>query len=144
MTSATQLHIILLVLNFQCHRQSPIHRSLMKLFIENKKPISALEILTSLKEKHPTINKSTVYRQLDFLVDKQILTVLEINGLKYYQLNANHPHTILICTHCKKLFPLKEKIAASKINKIAADNHFQINHYSLALFGTCPKCQIKK
>lgn len=115
----------------------------MKLFIESKKPISALEILSLLKKKHPTINKSTVYRQLDFLADKQILTVLEINGLKYYQLNANHPQTILICTHCKNIILPQEKFSSPKISQIATDNNFQVNHYSLILFGLCSQCQEK-
>lgn len=113
----------------------------MKLFIENKDSLSVPKILAILKEKHPTLNKSTVYRQLDFLVDKQILTVLEINGLKHYQLNQNHPHTILICTHCKKITSLKDTVSTAKINKITANNHFQINNYSLVLFGLCRKCQ---
>lgn len=141
LTLATKLHIIPIVFDFHCHRHSPIQKSLMELFIENKESLSAPGILAVLKEKHPTINKSTVYRQLDFLVAKQILTVLEINGLKHYQLNQNHPHTILICTHCKKITPLKDTISTTKINKITTNNHFQINHYSLVLFGLCQKCQ---
>ncbi len=112
--------------------------------MDSKKPTSAPEILTILKDKHPTLNKSTIYRQLDFLVKKEILTVLEIDGSKRYQLNQNHPRAILLCTHCKKIILSKEKITSSKINKIAADNNFKVNNFSLIIFGHCQKCQKNK
>lgn len=116
----------------------------MGFFVKNKKPVSAAEILDYLKEKFPNINKSTIYRQLDFLVEKQILTTIEVDSIKHYQLNANHPHIILICSRCKNFIIPQEKFSSSKISKIATNNNFQVNHYSLILFGLCSQCQEKK
>lgn len=127
--------------NFDC-RHTKILRSIMKLFMESKKSLSAAEILKTLKDNHfPLLNKTTVYRQLDFLTKKQLITALEIDGSKHYQLNKNHPEAVLVCTMCKAVNFIKVKIKIPQLKEIAIKNNFQINHHSLMILGLCPKCQ---
>jgi len=111
----------------------------MAIFIENKKPISVPDIMLFLKDRHfSSINKTTVYRQLKFLLDKQVITGIEIAGSKHYQLSHQHPWGILFCTKCQNVIPLKEEF---KMPTIKNKYNFKINHFSLLFFGLCEECQ---
>ena len=123
-------------------RQSQIRRTIMAVFFENKKSLSVPDLVSILKERNfLTINKTTVYRQLKFLLDKQVITGIEIAGSKHYQLIHQHPRGILFCTHCQKAIPLKGKFKIPSTEKISKTNHFKINNFSLLFFGLCEDCQ---
>lgn len=127
--------------SFNC-RGSKIRRAIMAIFIENKKPLSVPDFMLLLKDKHfSTINKTTVYRQLKFLLDKQVITGIEIAGSKHYQLSHQHPQGILFCTRCQNVIPLKEEF---KMPTIKNNFNFKINHFSMLFFGLCQKCQKDK
>jgi len=124
--------------SFHC-RASKIRQAIMAIFIENKKPISVPDIMLFLKDRHfSSINKTTVYRQLKFLLDKQVITGIEIAGSKHYQLSHQHPRGILFCTKCQNVIPLKEEF---KMPTIKNKYNFKINHFSLLFFGLCEECQ---
>lgn len=122
-------------------RHTKIRRDLLKVLTKSKKPRTASDILSCLKKDYPTINKSTVYRQLDFLSEKQFLTALEINGRKHFLLEQKHPHVVLVCTLCKKVFPADGNFLSAKVKQIVSENNFQIKNYSLVLIGKCQYCQ---
>lgn len=123
-------------------RTSKVRRAIMAIFIENKKPLSVANIILELKNRHfSTINKTTVYRQLKFLLDRQVITGVEIAGSKHYQLTHQHPPGILFCTHCQKIIPLQEKFKMPSITKATKENHFKVNNFSLIFLGICQDCQ---
>jgi len=125
-------------------RNTKIRFGVISIFHQAKKPISALEIIKLLKVDYKTdANKTTVYRQLDFLLLKNILTSLDIEGVTHYQLNKNKPHQVLVCSKCHEIFPLTDtfSLSESQLLKIETDHHFKIHHYSFLCFGICQKCQ---
>lgn len=152
LTNATKLHILSIV--NQCKpleiieglscRNTKIRFGIISIFHHSKKPISAIEIIKSLKENYSTdANKTTVYRQLDFLLEKNILISLDIEGVTHYELNKNKPHQVLVCSKCHEIFPLTNTFSLStdQLSKIETNHHFKIHHYSFLCFGICQKCQ---
>ena len=125
-------------------RSTKIRFGIISIFHSIKQPISAGEIIDELKNKHHiTANKTTVYRQLDFLADKKIISSIDIDGSKHYQFNLNQSHQMMVCGHCHQIQPIKTdiKISTAMLKKISHNNHFKIKHYSLLFFGNCQKCQ---
>lgn len=152
LTNATELHILstvntckpLEIIEGLSCRNTKIRFGIISIFHQIKKPISALEIATQLKEKFNTkANKTTVYRQLDFLLTKNILISLDIEGVTHYELNKNKPHQVLVCSVCHEIFPLTNEFSLStaQLSKIETNHHFKIHHYSFLCFGICQKCQ---
>jgi Fur family transcriptional regulator, ferric uptake regulator len=127
-----------------CCRSTKIRFGIISIFHEIKKPISTAEIIAKLKSDFGTsANKTTVYRQLDFLVEKEIVSAIDIDGTKLYQLNKKQPHQILVCSNCHEIISLDNEISLTKaqIQKLETVHHFKINHYSFICFGNCQKCQ---
>ncbi|MFA7300908.1 MAG: transcriptional repressor [Candidatus Shapirobacteria bacterium] len=125
-------------------RNTKIRFGVISIFHQVKKPISALEVIKLLKENHSTAaNKTTVYRQLDFLILKNVLTSIDIEGVTLYELNKNKPHQVLVCSVCHEIFPLTNTFSLSQnqVSKIEMDHNFKIHHYSFLCFGICQKCQ---
>jgi Fe2+ or Zn2+ uptake regulation protein len=124
-------------------RHTKVRFGIISIFHQIKKPISATEIITILKDKFSTsANKTTIYRQLDFLVSKNMISVTDIEGTKYYQLNKNQPHQVLVCRQCHDIIPLKSGISIdnNKLSEIEQKHHFKIDYYSFLCFGSCQKC----
>jgi len=125
-------------------RNTKVRFGIISIFHQTKKPISTAEILTLLKNNYSTTaNKTTIYRQLEFLVSKNMISVTDIEGTKYYQLNRDQPHQALVCSQCHDIIPLENEISISSqtISEIEQKHSFKINHYSFLCFGSCQKCQ---
>ena len=125
-------------------RRTKIRHAIMGIFIHQQKPLAAAEILYLIKNHvSNTINKTTVYRQLEFLQSKQLINVIEIEGTKRYQLSANSPKKIFFCTSCHQFIDVKSEdfLDQKQLDKISTENKFKINHYLTTFFGVCSKCQ---
>jgi Fe2+ or Zn2+ uptake regulation protein len=77
------------------------------------------------------------------LVQKNIITSLDIEGISHYQLNKNQPHQVLVCSSCHDITPLDNEISLSSVQimKLESKHNFKINYYSFLCFGSCQKCQ---
>ncbi len=88
------------------------------------------------------VNLSTVYRTLNNLVDKNLVTkVVRQDKIAYYELaNDEHKH-YLICDKCNSAYPTDmcdiDKIA----RKIKKETGFNITGHTLEFHGICPKCR---
>lgn len=104
------------------------------------KPLSVPELVKKISS-HP--HKTTVYRELAFLLDNNIVEEIIFNdGIKRYETPSRHHHH-LVCTKCKKV----TKLSAEKICRLAAGlvkkTGYLINSHSFEFFGLCPECQKK-
>ena len=88
------------------------------------------------------INLSTVYRTLNNLVDKNLVTkVVRQDKIAYYELaNEENPKHYLICDKCSGAFSTEmcnlDKIA----RKIKRETGFNITSHTLEFHGICPEC----
>lgn len=151
LTSATQLHIITPMDLNHClppnFRQTKIRHAVLGIFVSQQKPITASQILEMVKSHvSKTVNKTTIYRQLEFLHSKQLINVIEIDGTKRYQLSINSPHKLFFCSCCHHFFEVKSNdfLDQKQVDKIATDNKFKINHFLTTFFGICSECQSSK
>lgn len=113
----------------------------------NNFPLSATDIYETI-DRSAHINRVTVYRILDLLVEKQIVARIATGGrAAYYGMapNAQHPaHPHFYCTQCGRMDCLTPE--AVNIDFHAFENTFpgRIDKFEVRIDGICSNCLKKK
>jgi Fe2+ or Zn2+ uptake regulation protein len=98
-------------------------------------PVDANYLIDKLK-----VNKTTVYRQIDKLIqDNKIIEVELGDGKKRYEPKDLKHHHHLVCNKCGRLEDIKldEKWIIKEVSK---KTDFKVERHSLEFFGTCVNC----
>lgn len=133
---------IITSLSEQGYKKTRVREAVISHLEDLKKPLSALEIQTFLVTKKLRVNKSTIYRELQFLLEHEV--IVEINfgeGKKRYEIAGLPHHHHLICNNCQKIEDIfieeDLKVVEKKIKK---ETSFIIKHHTLEFFGLCKTC----
>ena len=104
------------------------------------------EIYAEIHSEHPSISKTTVYRNLRQLTQSGIIRQVSLpDGLERYDSNAIQHHHFR-CKNCSSVFDVDLEYSDS-INEIVRKKHgFQVDEHDIVFSGICPKCikSIKK
>jgi Fur family ferric uptake transcriptional regulator len=106
-----------------------------------------MEIMDLLAKRGNEVNKTTVYRELDFLLSEQIIKNVQIDSsTEYYELADREHHHHLVCTNCKKILDFTPSDSAEKemhalITDLEQKTGFQVDEHSFELFGRCERCR---
>ncbi len=119
--------------------------AILDILIRSDQPIAAEQIFLVLKEEHIDINLSTVYRTLESLENKDLVTKISILDddrmlFEYNQLGHRH---YLVCISCKKVITVQNCPLGSYEKTLEDETHFNIIGHKLYLYGNCEECQIK-
>jgi Fur family ferric uptake transcriptional regulator len=107
-----------------------------------KTHLTAVQIFDILKERLPSLNISTVYRSLEYLVQKQLVSVSDLGlGTQVYEQVNDHIHHHLVCLNCKEILDLENEIVTELFEKIEKEKNFTIHTNHLVLYGHCQACQ---
>jgi len=126
-------------------RITDLREGLIGILINSERPLSAAEILNALKKHKLTPNKSSVYRELDFLFDLKLISEIDVlEGMKRYEWHSDHEHHHhhIVCTKCGvveciELCFNEEEIA----QKVAKKSGFTVTSHLLEFFGICAGCR---
>lgn len=112
---------------------------------KSKQPIAAEDVYFALKEQDISINLSTVYRTLEVLSDKGLLTKLSISGdsRSLYEYNRMVHRHYLICMGCKKIEVIDDCPLKGYEETLAGKTHYTIAGHRLDIYGYCPECKKK-
>jgi Fur family transcriptional regulator, ferric uptake regulator len=117
---------------------------IIKILFNSKSPVTALELLSALEKEGVKVNKTTVYREVDFLLKEKIIKELDFgDGKKRYEmdLSDSHHHHV-ICLNCEKVEDIELKTDLdSEEKRITQEKKYKIINHSLEFFGYCPKCK---
>lgn len=128
------------VLKWKGIRITKHRHSILQVLQESKEPLSAEAIYSYLKRQGVSINFSTIYRNLDALIVKDLIikTILEERAV--YELNYNEHKHHVVCMKCKKIIavaccPFEEygKMIKEKLN-------FNVTKHKLEIYGYCADC----
>ena len=104
--------------------------------------LTAIQIHEKLKDKLPSLNLSTVYRTLDYLVEKLLISVSDIGlGSPVYEPVSAEIHHHLVCLKCHRIMDLEHEAVADFFEKIKNEMDFKILTNHLVLYGHCTSCQ---
>lgn len=110
---------------------------------EAKKPLSALDIYSSLLAKGISIAQSTVYRTLETLVLHELVlkdSMLDA-GLIVYQLNRDTHTHYAICLECHKVIALDICPVEESLEHVAVKN-FTVQGHKVEIYGYCDDCEL--
>jgi len=123
--------------------KSTRHRiAILKILKESKLPLSAEDIFIRLRKDNVVISLSTVYRVLEILHDKEIVTRVSIpdDSRAVYELCGNEHHHHLLCIKCRKILPV-EGCPLEEYEKLLEDRFgFTVKGHSLEVYGYCESC----
>ncbi len=123
------------------------HRnSILEILESCENPLSAEQIFLDLKEKNISINLSSVYRTLENLVAKGLLTKSNLNGdnRALFEFNRMEHKHHLICSGCRKIVPVDE-CPLEMYEKLLQDKTgFDVTGHKLEIYGYCQDCKASR
>ena len=102
--------------------------------------LTAEEIYNNVSQ-NININLSTVYRTLNNLVEKGLVTkIVRQDNISYYDLADNDQKHYLICDKCNQAFSTDMCNIEKIERKIKRETGFNITSHTLEFHGICPEC----
>jgi Fur family zinc uptake transcriptional regulator len=127
-------------------RLTPLRQRVLELVWSSHQPIGAYAILDQLMGDGRSAAPPTVYRALDFLVERGL--VHRIESLNAFvgcpEPGADHAVQFLICRKCGTAAELDDRRVADAIGKSAAERGFALEGRIIELSGLCAHCQTDK
>lgn len=120
-------------------------KAILNTLARSNQPMAAEQIFFALKEEEIDINLSTVYRTLESLENKDLVTKISIidDDRMLFEYNKfGHRHH-LVCITCKKIITVHNCPLGSYERTLENETNFNIITHKLYLYGYCEECQRK-
>lgn len=120
--------------------------AVIELFESEYRPISAAEIIAHLHTHNLPVNKTTVYRELAFLLTHNLIREVRLTDRElHYETTSMQHHHHIVCTGCEKIEGVESTIVERELNTfqdaIAQEKNFTIHTHMLEFYGLCNACQ---
>lgn len=116
--------------------------AILDFLLNTKEPQSSLGIIDNLKKSNLPVNKTTVYRELNYLEENGFIRELRLIGkATLFELSNEHRH-YLVCLKCHQIKTLtaNHRLCQQEAN-VGQQSGFKILDHSLEFYGLCKKCQ---
>jgi len=98
------------------------------------------EVYAFIKERYPTISRSTVYRNLNLLAEEnKILRVRVPDAADRFDFNTER-HSHIVCRKCGRVDDVLNAQAID-MSEMKLPDGYEIDDFSLIFFGLCPDCK---
>jgi Fur family ferric uptake transcriptional regulator len=99
------------------------------------------EVAEKVRQTHPGINLSTVYRNLETLENVGLVLHTHLgHGGATYHAAEELTHLHLVCSDCGDIGDAPIETAANFVNTLSDDFGFKTNVTHFAIYGFCAKC----
>jgi len=124
------------------HKNTKVREAVIDILVKSTTPLSIVDIADNLSKMSLKPNKTTLYREVDFLKIQQILEEVDFgDGKKRYEIASEHHHHV-ICVSCKSVQDISlDQDLKGQENKILKRMGYKPIGHSLEFFGLCSKCQ---
>lgn len=104
--------------------------------------VTPKQIHAALIDRLPSLNLTTVYRSLEYLVEHGLISVTDIGiGSPVYEKIHEVPHHHLVCLNCHEIIQIEHGPIDAFFNSLKEKHKFLIQTNHLVLYGTCLDCQ---
>jgi len=129
------------VLREKGFKLTPQRRLILEFIHDNQSHLTAEKIIDFVNARAPGVDKSTVYRTLDLLVECGCVLKNEIGGHFIYHHAEDSHHHHLICRACGKSIGCNEDIFSTVKGILAERYDFQADLEHVMVSGLCHECQ---
>jgi Fe2+ or Zn2+ uptake regulation protein len=139
----SDLKFIIETIKSKGYRLTKAREGIIRIFLKSKTPLSATDLNLKLEKATIRVNRTTVYREIDFLKNQKIIRELPFSdGKKRYEKWPDNHHHHLICISCDSIECVELKgCLKDEEKKILKKNNFKTLNHSLEFQGLCEKCQ---
>lgn len=118
---------------------------MLEIFLDSSdKLLNASDLYIRVQGKCNRINFSTVYRNLEILVDSGLVEKITFAGAAKYKLLEDDTHRHhLICTVCNKTEPLPYCPIGELVATVKKNSGFLPTEHRVEIFGFCAECNDK-
>ncbi len=154
MTDATELQYNLVMVRLDSildglkaggFRLTPARKAIIQVLCDAEAPLGAPETMALMSSLGANVNKTTVYRELEFLMQQDLVAeVLVGDRLRRYELmpEGHHHHHHLVCNECSAVECVEvERCVGEEIDQIEKNSDFKVTDHSLKFFGLCARCR---
>jgi Fur family ferric uptake transcriptional regulator len=129
-------------------RATPARTKLLEILCAADAPLSVVDILSIFSKDKYRVNKTTIYRDLEFLRDEEIVSVVRVDDAKVlYEIRSHSHHHHAVCTRCGVLIDIAnttlEKAVILLSRAIKRRTGFVAREHSVEMFGLCKQCQTR-
>lgn len=124
-------------------RITTTRKMIVDIFVTIAKPLSVQEILAALHKRKKMVNKTTVYRELEFLENKHMIRQVQLGqDRKRYELTSGKHHHHIRCMKCEKIVDIDFPDHLKKtVRFIEKNTDFLVVDHSLEFIGLCASCR---
>ncbi len=119
---------------------------ILSILRESDRPMSINEIYGQVVLSLPKIAKSTIYRNIDSLLNQKLIDKYHLNDNEiFYKIKADsneHKHFV-ICDDCKKVFDLPS-CPIHALESAMQEEGFIIKEHQIQITGICKNCARKR
>lgn len=109
-------------------------------FLEAKRHVSSEDLYKVVREAHPNVGYTTVYRTMKLLVEAGLATERHFDdGITRYDIEQEH-HDHLVCIRCGKIQEFECDMIEQAQREIAVRYDFRILRHRHELYGHCSDC----
>ena len=115
--------------------------AILEVFLGVRGHITGEEIHQRVREKHPQIGFTTVYRTMKLLCEAGLASERHFDdGVTRYEIHHEH-HDHLVCIRCGKIEEFECQMIEAAQDRIAEHHGFRLLRHRHELYGHCSKCQ---
>jgi Fur family ferric uptake transcriptional regulator len=117
--------------------------AILEVLEEAEQPLSAEQIFTSLQNNKVAISLSTVYRALDLMVEKDLVSRIDFaeEGKTLYEKTGGLHKHYLYCLGCNIMLPIKHCPLHEYEKELQEDTGYDIVGHKLNVYGYCGNCR---
>lgn len=123
-----------------------LRKRVLELVWSSHGPVKAYDILDAMRDEKKGAAPPTVYRALDFLLERGL--VHKIESLNAYVGCGSPGHTgtgqLLICRDCGEVAELDDPEITRLLEKKSSNLGFTISSQVIEVEGLCTRCQVRR
>lgn len=117
--------------------------AILDAFLEATGHVTSEALYQTVKERHPNIGFTTVYRTMKLLCEAGLARERHFDdGVTRYEIEHEH-HDHLVCVRCGKIVEFECSMIESAQDDIAERYGFRLLRHKHELYGHCTECQGK-
>jgi Fur family ferric uptake transcriptional regulator len=125
-------------------KQTRQREAILEVFLQATGHITSEELYQRVRDRHPHIGYTTVYRTMKLLCDAGLAHERHFDGgVTRYEIPHEH-HDHLVCVRCGKIVEFECAMIESAQEEIAQRYGFQVLRHRHELYGHCAECSKEK